>query len=41
LGARGFDEDDAPGQQMRLALEALDPSEFQAIAAYVASIETK
>ena len=40
-GARGFDEDDASGQQMRMALEAVDPSEFESIAAYAASIEAK
>ena len=40
-GARGFDEDDASGQQMRMALEAVDPSEFESIAAYAASMEAK
>jgi cytochrome c553 len=40
-GARGFDEDDASGQQMRMALDAVDPSEFAAIAAYAASMKAK
>jgi cytochrome c553 len=37
-GARGYDEEDLAGQQMRMALDGVDRSEFKAIAAYVASL---
>lgn len=37
-GARGYEEEDLSGQQMRMALAGADRSEFKAIAAYVASL---
>ena len=37
-GARGYDDEDVPGQQMRMALDGVDRSESKAIAAYVASL---
>lgn len=37
-GARGYDEADAAGKQMSIALEAVDPSEFEAIASYAAAL---
>ncbi len=37
-GARGYDDEDVPGQQMRMALDGVDRSEFKAIAVYVASL---
>ena len=40
-GARGFDEADTFGQQMAMALESIEPSEFEAVAAYAASLEAK
>ena len=40
-GARGFDEADTSGQQMKMALESVDPAEFEAIAAYAASLRSE
>lgn len=37
-GARGYNKDDIAGQQMKLALEGVDQSSFEAIAAYASSL---